>query len=142
MEHPQTAMTPEHVSSFDGSDGAASGLTKIEHRPPPALRARPDEDRDFGVIEALSMTSATAGIEVYVGWTSRPIGVAARRLTTGALNWEVAGPLLRERVMAAIEPLRAAGWQVDGTFSVATRWDMSRGTGGDLYEGCWVRMRR
>jgi hypothetical protein len=44
--------------------------------------------------------------------------------------------------MTAVRPLEAAGWLIDGPFAAAARWDMSQGTGRDLYEGCWVRMRR
>ena len=53
-----------------------------------------------------------------------------------------AGPLLRERVLAAVAPLRSAGWQLAGTLSEATRWDVESGVGGDRYEGAWVRLRR
>ena len=105
-------------------------------------RTRPDDERNLDVRAALAMSPMPDRLEVYVGWASQPVSVALRRNVYAALRWEVAAPLLRERTLAALAPLHAAGWQLDGPFPVATRWDMSRGDGGDLYEGCWVRMRR
>lgn len=109
---------------------------------PPAKRARSGGDRDFGVAEALALPATVAEIDVYIGWHQLPLAVSGRRWTFGSMTWDAAGPLLRERVLAAFAPLRAAGWQMAGTFSVATRWDVSSGAGGDLYEGCWIRINR
>ena len=110
--------------------------------PPPAMRARSDGDRAFGVAEALALPAGSGELDVYVGWHARPIAVSGRRWTLGSMTWDAAGPLLRERVLAACAPLRSAGWQMAGTFSAATRWDVSSGASGDLYEGCWIRLRR
>jgi hypothetical protein len=142
MEHTEPAMPPQISASFEMTGIAASAMPEITSLPRRETRVRPDDDREFGVSQALKIGGANAGLEVYVGWIARPVGVATRRGVPGLLSWEVAGPLLRERVLAAVQPLQANGWQLDGTFSAAVRWDMSRGAGGDLYEGCWVRMRR
>ena len=109
---------------------------------PPAKRARSDGDRDFGVADALALPAGSGELDVYVGWHAQPVAVSGRRWALGSMTWDAAGPLLRERVLAAFAPLRSAGWQMDGTFSAATRWDVSSGAGGDLYEGCWIRLRR
>ena len=109
---------------------------------PPPKRARSDGDRDFGVAEALALPDGPGELDVYVGWHAQPVAVSGRRWAPGSMTWEAAGPILRERVLAAFAPLRSAGWQMAGPFSVATRWDVSSGAGGDHYEGCWIRLRR
>jgi hypothetical protein len=105
-------------------------------------RVRPDDARNVDVRAVLAMSPVPDRTEVYIGWGSDPVSVALRRNVASSLRWEVAAPLLHERVTAAIAPLMGAGWHLDGTLAVAIRWDMSRGEGGDLYEGCWVRLRR
>ena len=129
--------------------GRTGGVgSEPDHQPGPVSRRsqpmpRPPSDiaREFGVREAL-LTTGDAEVEVYVGWDTRPVGVAPRGRQAGAESWEIVGPILRERVLAAVAPLLAAGWHLAGSFPAAARWDMTRGTGRDLYEGCWVRMRR
>jgi hypothetical protein len=109
---------------------------------PPDARIRTDDERSLGVAQALTLDRAVDTVEVYVGWSSQPVRVAFRGYRAGVQTWAVAGPLLRERVMLALRPLLAAEWQLAGVFAESTRWDMSKGAGGDLYEGCWVRLRR
>lgn len=108
---------------------------------PHVARIRSDDERNVGVDQVLRMTGVN-DVEVYVGWSTQPVHVAFRGYRAGAETWVVVGPRLKERVMLALRPLLASGWQVDGVFSQAARWDMSKGAGGDLYEGCWVRLSR
>jgi hypothetical protein len=108
----------------------------------PDARIRADSERSLGVDQALKLDGAVDTAEVYVGWGSQPVSVAFRGYRAGVQTWAVAGPLLRERVMLALRPLLAAEWQLAGAFAESARWDMSKGSGGDLYEGCWVRLRR
>ena len=124
------------LADISQPDGEAGTLL---NRP---ARVRPDDARNVDVRAVLAMSPVPDRIEVYIGWGSEPVSVALRRNVTSSLRWEVAAPLMHERVIAAIAPLRARGWQLDGTLAVAIRWDMSRGDGGDLYEGCWVRLLR
>ena len=79
---------------------------------------------------------------MYVGWHAQAVGVSGRRWTPTIMTWDAARPVLRERVLAAVAPLRSTGWHLAGTFAEATRWDVSSGAGGDRYEGAWVRLRR
>lgn len=104
------------------------------------VRARLDDGRGFDVNHAMASQGATA-IEVYVGWSAEPVHVAFRGYRTGIETWVEVGPRLKMRVLNALEPLFASGWQI-GDFAQSVRWDMSRGAGGDLYEGCWVRLHR
>jgi hypothetical protein len=106
-----------------------------------AKRALSD-DRAFGVAEALALPATADELDVYVGWHTQSVAVSARRWAPGTMSWDAAGPLLRERVLAAVAPLHSAGWHLAGSIYAATRWDVSCGTGGDRYEGCWVRLRR
>ena len=126
---------PRSSPLFPPANGTATPL-------PPAKRARSDGDRDFGVAQALAQPATVDELDVYIGWHAQPVAVSSRAWAPGAMSWDAAGPVLRERVLAAVAPLRSAGWQLAGTFSAATRWDVSSGAGGDRYEGCWVRLRR
>jgi hypothetical protein len=110
-------------------------------RPPIDARIRRDDERSCGVDQVMRM-SGTAAVEVYVGWNTEPVHVAFRGYRSGAETWAVVGPRLKERVMLALGPLLIMGWQINGVFSQSVRWDMSKGVGGDLYEGCWVQIRR
>lgn len=107
-----------------------------------ATRVRSGDEREFDVKAALALSTLPDDLEVYVGWPSEPIGVTLRRDAQAALKWETVAPLMQQRVLTAIAPLVSIGWRLDGAFPVAARWDMSHGEGGDLYEGCWVRLRR
>lgn len=80
--------------------------------------------------------------EVYLDWSSHPVGVAIGRSPSPEESWEVAGSELRRRVLAAIAPKVLHGWALDGTFINAVRWDRDTDRGRDLYFGCWVRLRR
>lgn len=108
----------------------------------PDTRVRLEDERGIGVDQALKMNGDVDTLEVYVGWGKQPVSVAFRGYRAGVQTWAVVGPLLRERVLLALRPLLAAGWQLTGAFAESTRWDMSKGSGGDLYEGCWIRLRR
>jgi hypothetical protein len=100
------------------------------------------DNREFDVREALKSEGSVSTIEIYVGWQSNPISVVGRRGMMDVQTWTIAQPLLESRVRSAINPLVATGWELLGSFSVAVRWDMTRGAGGDMYEGCWVRLGR
>jgi hypothetical protein len=95
----------------------------------------------LSVNEALALDAGVGIQEVYVGWVRDPVYVASRRLGGRVLTWDVAGVQLRARVNEAIQPLIAAGWELDGSATTAMRWDTSHGTNGQQYDGCWVRMR-
>jgi hypothetical protein len=79
---------------------------------------------------------------VYLDWRTNPIVVSRRRMQAGIRTWEVAGPMLYDRVRAAVAPLVQAGWELNGSIASATKWDVSCSEGGDHYEGCWVTLRR
>lgn len=105
-------------------------------------RTRSDDERSVGVDQVLQMTGQGDEIEVYVGWRGQAVNVAFRRYGTGIQDWAVVGPLLQERAMLALRPLLTTGWQLAGSFAGSARWDMSKESGGDSYEGCWVKLRR
>ena len=110
---------------------------------PRRRRNAPDASRALGVGAALALTDGAipaAGCTVYVAF--EPIRILPRGGRGPGASWEVAGPLLRGRVLAAVGPLLAAGWQLGGTFASAARWDVSAEEGPSLYRGCWVRMQR
>jgi hypothetical protein len=105
--------------------------------------AAPEDSRALGVDAALALAAGsvpTAGREVYV--ILEPVRVLPRGGWGPGESWEVAGPLLKGRVLAAVAPLLAAGWRLGGTFASAARWDVSAEVGPPLYRGCWVRMHR
>ena len=123
--------------------------TKRPVAPPPValLRARraaaPEDSWALGVDAALALASDSvpiAGSEVYV--ILEPVRVLPRGGWGPGASWEVAGPLLKERVLAAVAPLLAAGWRLGGTFVAVARWDVSAEVGPPHYRGCWVRMHR
>ncbi|MGH2558312.1 MAG: hypothetical protein ACRDJH_04540 [Thermomicrobiales bacterium] len=90
---------------------------------------------------AVSNDDANA-TEVYLDWSSHPVGVAIGRAPSPQETWEVARHELRRRVLAAIAPKAVHGWALDGTFITAVKWDRDTDRGRDLYFGCWVRLRR
>lgn len=142
MEISNAVVRPANGSQVNPSTMAGSNSSALRPLLRPSTRVRSDEGRSFGVRQALQAPSDVSELEVYIGWDGHPVGVAMRRDAMGVQSWAIAGPLLRERVLTAVAPLELSGWQLDGTFLAAARWDMSRGTGGDLYEGCWLKMRR
>jgi hypothetical protein len=111
-------------------------------RPTPPRPVDPAESRELGVRAALALAGSVDPVEVYVDLGTDAVRVALRGNRGFGDSWQVAGPLLRERVLAAVAPLLAAGWRLEGTFLAAARWDVSVASGPDLYQGCWVRMCR
>lgn len=100
----------------------------------------PDE-RHIHVGNALALAAGADVVEVYVGWPQEPVRVTSRHRDGDAQDWATAGALLRERVARAIRPLLDAGWRIDGSPVAAMRWDTSYAAVGQVYDGCWVRMR-
>ena len=141
MSEPRLPAPPAAASPAKGGASPAP-------LPPAALRPRraasrvePAEPGDLSVAAALGLDAVAGPVEVYVDLNPEPVRVGVRGGWGRGESWLVAGPVLRGRVLAAIGPLLAAGWQLDGTFNAAARWDVSVATGPDLYQGCWVRMR-
>jgi hypothetical protein len=110
-----------------------------------ARRAQRTRALQQGVVPISDMAASSDdanATEVYLDWSSHPVGVAIGRAPSPQESWEVAGNELRRRVLAAIAPKAAHGWALDGTFITAVRWDRDTDRGRDLYFGCWVRLRR
>ena len=80
--------------------------------------------------------------EVHVGWASDPVAVSLRQAHGRAQDWNAVRAALEQRVLGALEPLLRTGWTLGSSFASSVRWETFSGTGADLYEGCWVRLRR
>ena len=110
---------------------------------PRRRRAAPDDPSPLGVAEALALPAdavPAVGCSVYVPLA--PVRVLPRGGRGTGASWDVTGPLLRGRVLDALDPLLAAGWRLGGTFVAAARWDVSADEGPPRYRGCWVWLHR
>jgi hypothetical protein len=120
----------ESVGQGDARRGGRSGIADF------------GEARGLTVSAALALIGESRPVEVYVDLGVEAVRVRLRGGSGIGQAWEVAGPLLRERVLRAVGPLLAADWRLDGSFLEAARWDVAVETGPPLYRGCWVRMDR
>jgi len=129
------------VSTMESRNASyANGAARTTARR--AQRTRALQQGEAPISDTAAASDDANATEVYLDWSSHPVGVAIGRAPSPQESWAVAGNELRRRVLAAIAPRAVHGWALDGTFITAVRWDRDTDRGRDLYFGCWVRLRR